>query len=367
MNLYLEKRGNPSKWLAVLVPVGSVILALLLGAAIIALAGFNPWLAYKEMWQGAFGSSYALSETLVKAIPLMLCALGVSLAFKTQLWNIGAEGQFYMGAFAASWVALNFIKGEIWWLLPLMMLAGFLAGGLWGLIPGVLRAALQVNEIITSLLLNYVAILWVDYLVYGPWKDPKGYNFPLTAEFSRAAQLPTLSGSRVHLGLLLALGAAVFIYYLLKSTKLGYEIKVIGDNPQAARYAGMNIFRTILLVFFISGGLAGLAGMAEVSGIIHRLQHAISPGYGYTAIIVAWLARLNPWLTLIVSFLLGGLLVGGYAVRMLGLSEALVFIIQGLILFLLLGGEILVYYRLSRLRKAKNDKLQKLSAENRGS
>lgn len=353
MSLILEKREATPRFLFWLVPVLSIVLALLIGALLIWIAGFNPWFAYYEMFMGAFGSAYALSETLVKAIPLILCGLGVGLAFKTVLWNIGAEGQLYMGAFAATGVALAFPGGQAWWVLPLMFIAGFLAGAVWGLIPGVLKARMNVNEIITSLLLNYVAILWVDYLVYGPWKDPKGYNFPFTAPFSPSAWLPTFGDTRIHLGLIFGLVAAVLIYFLLRSTRLGFEIRVIGENPQAARYAGMNIPRTILLVFLLSGGLAGLAGMAEVSGIIHRLQHAISPGYGYTAIIIAWLSRLNPVLTILVSFLFGGLLVGGFSVRAFGLSESLVYLLQGMILFFLLGGEILVRYRL-RLKGARS-------------
>ncbi|MCR4433420.1 MAG: ABC transporter permease [bacterium] len=347
MSLVLEKRESSSPLVNFLVPVLSVLFALLLGALIIYLSGFDPGVAYMEMLSGAFGSGYAISETIVKAIPLMLCALGVGLAFKTVLWNIGAEGQLYMGAWAAGWVALSFPQGQSWWLIPLMMIAGFLAGALWGLVPGILKASLNVNEIITSLLLNYVAILWVDYFVYGPWKDPKGYGFPFTPFFGEGAWLPTFFGTRVHLGIVFALFAAIIIYFLLKSTRLGYEIRVIGENPRAAKYAGMNIFRNIIIVFIISGGLAGLAGMAEVSGVIHRLQHAISPGYGYTAIIIAWLSRLNPITTVLVAILFGGLLVGGFSVRSIGLSESLVYVIQGIILFLLLAGDILTRYRLS--------------------
>ncbi|MCR4429180.1 MAG: ABC transporter permease [Caldiserica bacterium] len=347
MSFVLEKRERSSPLVNFLVPTLSIVLALLLGALIIYLSGFSPKEAYLEMFNGSFGSGYAFSETIVKAIPLMLCALGVGFAFRTVLWNIGAEGQLYMGAWAAGWIALNFPQGQSWWLIPSMMVAGFLAGAFWGLIPGILKASLNVNEIITSLLLNYVAILWVDYFVYGPWKDPKGYGFPFSPFFGEGAWLPTFFGTRIHLGLVFALLAALLIFFLLRSTRLGFEVRVIGENPQAARYAGMNIFRTVILVFMISGGLAGLAGMAEVSGVIHRMQHAISPGYGYTAIIIAWLSRLNPLVTVVVSILFGGLLVGGFSVRSLGLSESLVYVIQGIILFLLLAGDILTRYRLS--------------------
>jgi ABC-type uncharacterized transport system permease subunit len=351
VSLVLEKRETPSRTLTFVVPVAAIGLALLIGAAVIAISGADPWAALKEMFLGAFGTGYALSETLVKTIPLIFCGLAVGLAFKAQLWNIGAEGQLYMGAFAAGGLALAFPDGQSWWLIPLMFVGAFLAGGFWGLIPGVLKALLNVNEIITSLLLNYVAILWVQYFIYGPWKDPAGYGFPYTAVFGEGAWLPTFGDTRIHLGLVFAIVIALLIFFLLRSTKMGYEIRVIGENPQAARYAGMNIARTIIMVFFISGGLAGLAGMGEVSGVIHRLQPVISTGFGYTAIIIAWLSKLNPWVTVIVSFLFGGLLVGGYSLRALGLSEAIVYIIQGLILFLLLGGEILIRYRLHWQRR----------------
>lgn len=342
----LEKRPAPSPLLTVLVPALSVVLALALGAVFLAVTGYNPAKIYSAMFAGAFGSRYGVSETVVKAIPLMLSGLGVALAFRMLLWNIGAEGQLYMGAFAASWVALSHPEWPKPLLLTAMVLAGAVAGGLWGLLPAIPRAYLGVNEVITSLLLNYVAIYWVDYLVYGPWKDPQGYNFPLTPPFSPSAQLPVLGSTRVHLGLVFALVAAAGLYLVLRRLKWGYEIRVIGESPLAARYAGMNIARNILLVMFISGGLAGLAGMAEVSGITHRLQHGISPGYGYTAIIVAWLSKLSPVAIVGVSFLLSALLVGGYSVQTSGLPAATVSMLQGAILFFVLGGDILINYRL---------------------
>ena len=341
----LEKRLNPSAALTFLVPALSVVLALGFGAAFLLATGHDPVKVYAAMWKGAFGSKYGFSETVVKAIPLMLSGLGVSIAFRMLLWNIGAEGQLYLGAFAASWVALSFPDAPASVLLPAMVLAGFLAGALWALLPALPRAFLGVNEVITTLMLNYVGILWVDYLVYGPWKDPKGFNFPLSRPFSPSAVLPTIGGTRVHLGLVFALVAAAGLHIVLRRLKWGYEIRVIGESPTAARYAGMNIARNILLVMFLSGGLAGLAGMAEVSGITQRLQHGISPGYGYTAIIVAWLAKLNPWAVVAVSFLFGGLLVGGYSIQSAGLPAATVSMLQGAILFFVLGGEILTRYR----------------------
>ncbi len=341
----LEKRPKPSPLLTFLVPAMSVVLALALGAVFLAVTGYSPAKVYSTMLSGAFGSQYGISETVVKAIPLMLAGLGVAVAFRMLLWNIGAEGQLYMGAFAASWVALTFPGLSKPVLLPAMFLAGAVAGGVWGLLPALPRAYFGVNEVITSLMLNYVAIYWVDYLVYGPWKDPRGYNFPLTPPFSPSAQLPTLGQTRVHLGLVFALVAAATLYLVLRRLKWGYEIRVIGESATAARYAGMNIARNILLVMFLSGGLAGLAGMSEVSGITHRLQHGISPGYGYTAIIVAWLSKLNPIALIGVSFFLSALLVGGYSIQTSGLPAATVSMLQGAILFFVLGGDILINYR----------------------
>ncbi len=356
LDLRLEKRLQPSRTIALLVPVVSLVLAMLLGAVILAASGANPWVTYKAMLEGAFGSPalwkegnyYNLSETLVKAIPLMLCGLGVGIAFRMLFWNIGAEGQLAMGGIAASGVALVWGPAlPAWSVLPLMLLAGFIAGALWGLIPALLKAYLKVNEIITTLMMNYIAILMVEYLFYGPWKDPKGYGFPGSAEFVEAAWLPRFFGTRVHLGLVFAVIAAVVIWLILSRTKWGYEIQVIGENPRAAAYAGINLALNIALVMILSGGLAGIAGMAEVAGIAHRLQKGLTVGYGFTAIIVAWLARLNPWRTLVVAFLLAALLVGGDQIQIsMKLPAATALILQGAILFCMLGGELFTQYRL---------------------
>jgi general nucleoside transport system permease protein len=196
--------------------------------------------------------------------------------------------------------------------------------------------------------MNYIAILWVDYLVFGPWRDPKGLNFPNSAPFSENAILPAFGHTRIHLGLFIGLAIALLFFLVLKYTKWGFEIRVCGESPKAATYAGMNFIKNILLVMFISGGIAGVAGMTEVSAITQRLQQGISPGYGFTAIIVAWLARLNPWAITLVSFLLGGLLVGGFSIQTSGFPAATVSMLQGAILFFVLGGEILGQYRIKR-------------------
>ena len=344
--LRLEKRLETSGAASFLVPAVSIVLALCTGALFFWFSGKDPAQIYQSMFYGAFGSAYGLSETVVKAIPLSLCGLGVALAFRMQLWNIGGEGQFYMGAMAATWVALYQPQLPAWIMLPAMTLAGFVAGGLWGLLPAVPRAYQGVNETITTLMLNYIAIFLVDYLVHGPWKDPAGFNFPLTATFVPSAILPSLGATRIHAGIVFVLAAALVMYLVMRGTRWGFEIKVIGESQSAARYAGMSLEKNILLVMLVSGGLCGLAGMAEVSGIAGRLQAGLSPGYGYTAIIVAWLSRLNPFALLAVAFLFGGLQVGGYSVQASGVPATTVSMLQGLLLFFVLGGEIFYRYRL---------------------
>jgi len=251
LKLKLLKREQDSWAAQIIVPVLSVLLALVFGWIFLWFYGIDPAQTYIRMWDGAFGNSYALSETLVKAIPLMLAGLAVSLAFRMKLWNIGAEGQIYMGAFAASGIALSMGNLSAWLLLPLMLLMGFVAGGLWALIPATLRAYWNVNETITTLMLNYVAIFWVDSLVFGPWKDPQSLGFPLSPRFSANAYLPTIGDTRVHMGLLIALLIALIFYFLLQYTRWGYEVKVVGESPEAARYAGISVVKNILLVMMI--------------------------------------------------------------------------------------------------------------------
>jgi ABC-type uncharacterized transport system permease subunit len=328
-------------WQQFAIRIGAVVLALLLSVLLLLVTGKDPVEVLGEMARGAFGSTYGIQESLLKAVPLLLCGLGVAIAAKMRLWNIGAEGQLFMGAFAATGVALKLssLPGPL--LLLVMALAGIVAGGLWAGFAGLMRTRLKMNETITTLLLNYVAINWVTYLVYGPWKDPKGSNFPLTPVFADAAWLPTIAGwGRVHIGLFVALGLAILLWWALKATRWGYQVRVIGESPAAARYAGMKLGRQTLLVLALSGAFAGLAGMMEVSGVIHRLQTTLSPGYGYTAIILAWVAKLNPLALIPVAILFGGLQNGGYSVQTMGVPLASVGMIQGLLLFAVLGAEL---------------------------
>jgi general nucleoside transport system permease protein len=357
MRLILEKRLERSRLAEFLVPVIAVVLALIFCGFLLMAFGANPLETYTAMLRGAFGQRYNVSETLLKAIPLMLTGLAVGIAFRMLFWNIGAEGQLVWGAIGATWAALflpRYVEWlPIWSILPLMLISAFVAGAIWGLIPGVLKAYLRVNEIITTLMLNYVALLWMQYLYTGPWKDPMGFGFPGTAQFPREVWLPRipLDLGRVHYGIVIALIAAVIIWIILSYTKWGLEIKVIGENPQAARYAGMDIARNIIFVMLISGGLAGLAGFGQVAGVAHRLQNGIAVGDGFTAIIVAWLAKLSPWGILLVSVLMAGLSTGGDQLQIsMGLPAAVAGVLQGSILFFVLGANVFVNYRLRIIR-----------------
>ena len=351
MPIRFERRLLAPWWLRVLTSAVSIILALITIAIAFRLFGVDPILAYRKIFIGSFGSTYGLSESLVKAIPLLLCGVGLAIAFRAQFWNIGAEGQLLMGAIAATWVAL-FCPVELpsWAVLPTMFAAGFIAGALWAFIPAILRAKMQVNEVITSLMLVYVATEIVNYLVYGPWKGAKEWGFPYSDKFPDAAIIPTISGTRIHYPtLILGLVAALLAYFLLMRTRWGYEVRVTGDNPRAAAYAGIPYLRIALLVMIISGGLAGMAGVGEVAGIHGRLRYpqGISPGYGFTAIIVAWLAQLNPLVVILTSFLFGGLLVGGDALQVsMNLPVPTIQLFNGTILMFLVGGEILLRYRI---------------------
>ncbi len=344
----IKKTNSSSAVKKVGISVFSILLGLIFSGFFVVITGNDPFKLYSEILQSSVGSIYGLSETVVEMIPLALCALGVSLAFRMQLWNIGAEGQFYMGAFGATYFAL-FVPGlPKLVMLPLMLIAGLICGGLWGLIPAIPKAFWNVNETISSLLLNYVAYLWIAFLVFGPWKNPKGNNFPLTKQFPDSATIPAFGNTRISYTIFLVLIIAVVMFFILKYSKWGYEILVSGTSRKAADYAGMSYIKNVLIVMFLSGAISGIAGMAEVSGVLHRLQQTISPGYGYTAILIALLARLNPLSILLVSFLMGGLLVGGFSLQTSGFPSSMVSMFQGAILFFVLAGEILNNYRLVR-------------------
>jgi simple sugar transport system permease protein len=353
----LERRLEVPRWLGGATTGGAIVVALGLSALIIALVGGDPIKTYVHIVTAAFGGPGVISDTLVTATPLILTGVACALAFRMHLWNIGAEGQFFVGAWGASAVVLVPLlpagtPGIV--VIPAMMLAGFLCGALWGSIPGVLKARFGVNEIIVTLMLNYIAVAWNLYWVFGPWSEG---GFQLTRQFPREAWLPRLtdlatisrafSGLTVHLGLVIAIACALIVAFVLRRTRSGYEIKLLGDSPQAARYAGIDIARMTILVFAISGGIAGLAGVSEVAGVVHRLQGAISPGYGFTAIIVAYLAKFGPLKVIVAAIAFGALILAGREIQPSGIPA----MIQGILLFALIGSEVLLRYRIRFVRR----------------
>ena len=298
----------------------------------------NPITAYAEIFRGAFGSAYGLSEVVVRAIPLMLCAAATAIPARMGLVNVGPEGQLHAGAIAATWgvLALGTLPRGV--LLPALVGLGLLGGAAAAFVPALLRWTAGVNETISTLLLNYVVVLFVEYLVRGPWKDPGSFNWPYTPEFPESARLHFYWGTRIHAGLWFALVAIALFAFALRRTRWGYEIRVIGDNPEAARRAGIPIGRYTLLTMCLGGALAGLAGMAEVCAVQSRLRPGISTGFGYTGFLVSWLALHRPAGIVLMAFLLGVLSVGGDMVQIsLGLPYATVNILMALIFFIVLG------------------------------
>jgi general nucleoside transport system permease protein len=354
LHIYLEPRlVEPPRWFPTVVTLGAILVALVIGGILIKLAGGDPFRSYAHIAEASFGSIGVLSDTIVKATPILLTSLACSVAFRMRLWNIGAEGQFIMGAFGASAIVLTPVLPATtspWIFIPVMILAGMLAGALWGLIPGLLKALFNVNEIISSLMMNYIAIAWVNFFVFAVWTEG---GFQMTRQFPRTAWLPRLldyakalpifRGLTTHLGLVLGIAAAVILWIIIFRSRWGYEIRLIGDNPRAAQYAGINITRNIILVMMLSGALAGLGGMSEVTGVVHRLQTSpVAAGYGFTGIIVAWLAKLNPLVAIVVSILFGALLLAGREIQPSGVPK----MIQGVILVSLIASDFLMRYRI---------------------
>ena len=352
----LERRVSSSALWGASVTAISILTALALGGLLMALMDVNPAKAYFEILRGSLGSWYGFAETIVKAIPITLTGLACVLAFKAAIWNIGAEGQLIIGALAAT-AFVRYVRLESQFgMLFGMFVASGIAGGLWGAIPGFLKGKWNVNEIIATLMGNYIASCLMDFLLYGAWKDPMSMGFPMTAPFPPEARLWIFAG-RLHAGLFIALALAVMIHVTVRRSRWGFEIRVIGENRKAARYVGMGIMKNIVLVMFLSGAIAGLCGMSEVAGLHGRLSRGFSVGYGFTGVIVAWLAGLNALLLPFVAFLMGILLVGGDTLQVvMGLPLSSVQVFQGLILFCVLGGDIFRNYRLIRPRVLKRER-----------
>ncbi|NEV00519.1 ABC transporter permease [Bradyrhizobium uaiense] len=348
MQLVLEKRAERSKTVALISPLIAIGLTIVTMTILFAVMGKNPILALYVYFIAPLADGYSLQEIAVKATPLVMIAIGLSLCYLANAWNIGAEGQFLMGAVAGSWIAVKTQGIEAGhWVLPAMLLLGAIAGALYALIPAICKVKFGASEILTSLMLVYVADLLLDYLVRGPWRDPQGFNFPTTAEFDPVATVPTLiEGGRLHLGSILALIVVAAGAVLLGKTIKGFEIRVVGAAPRAARFGGFNANQLILLTFAISGALSGLAGIIEVAGPVGHLQPGISPGYGFTAIIVAFLGRLNPVGILIAGLFLALTFIGGEQAQIamkIPLDVTKVF--QGVLLFYVLACDSLILYR----------------------
>lgn len=347
----ITKRQEPRTWRSCFVLVGAVGFSLVVSAIMLRLQEKPPLQAMATLFSGAFGSFWALEDCLIKAVPIFLCSLGVAIAFRLQIWNIGAEGQYALGAVGASWAALSFPQLPWFFLLPGMLAAAALLGGLWGLVPAVLKLKMRANEIIVTLMLNYIAVFFLDYLVYGPWKDPASFGFPMTAEFPPAALVGKIGATNLNWGLAFGLAAGVAVWILLSFTRTGFELKASGENVRAARYARLPYARLVLLVMLLSGALAGSAGFLEASATIGRLQPSIIAGYGYTAIVVAWVARLNPLYIGLSSLLLAGLRVGVEHLQLdLQVPASFGQIMEGMILLTVLAGGFFVDYQI-RFRK----------------
>ncbi|MBE7549675.1 MAG: ABC transporter permease [Anaerolineales bacterium] len=322
------------------------LVAFLIGAVLIQLAGSDPLVAYPAMVRGAFGGSRQLTETILKATPMLLVALGLTVAFKARVWNIGAEGQYFMGALAGSLIALTFPTLPAIILIPAMLLAGIIGGALWGLLPALLRTKRGMSEIISTLMLNYVAILIVEYVSRAPLRDPNGF-LPETAQFVDAARLSGLFGSRIHIGVLIALVLVPLVQMLIWRTPIGFRLRAIGSRASVARFAGINVEAGIIFVLLFSGALAGLAGIMEVSHLHSRLKSAISGGYGFSGILVALLGRLHPVGVLFAAIFFSALSIGANTMHTLtGLPATLADAIQALVVLFVLGVD--AYFRLRR-------------------
>ena len=351
IQLKVQKRQTALTWHAILIYIVAILLSMATAALLLAIQD-KP--ALHGLWlliSGAFGTLWAWEDCLVKSVPIFLCSLGVGIAFRLQIWNIGAEGQFALGAVGATWAVLTFPDAPAYLLLPAMLVMASVCGGLWGLLPAILKVRLRSNEIIVTLMLNYIAILILDYLVFGPWKDPASFGFPMTREFPAAAVVGLIGDTRLNWGLLLSIITGILLWLFFAHTRLGYEIQACGANVRAARYARIPYERMVLLVMVLSGMLAGWAGFLEASANLNRLQPSIMVGYGYTAIVVAWLARLNPLYIGIGAFLLAGLRVGLENLQLeLQVPAAFGNIMEGLVLLTVLAGSFFTRYHLRMWR-----------------
>ena len=354
MQLVLERRAERSAVIALASPLLAVALTLVTFVILFAILGKDPLQALWVYFIEPLTDPFTLQEIAVKATPLVMIAVGLSLCYIANIWNIGAEGQFLVGAVCGSWLAVRTNGTDVGpWLLPAMLLLGALGGALYGLIPAICRVYFGASEILTSLMLVYVADFGMDYLVRGPWRDPQGLNFPTTAAFDAAATVPTLfeGNGRLHAGAVIALVIVMLVTVLLGRTIMGFEIRLVGAAPKAARFSGFSADRLVLFTFAVSGALAGLAGIIEVAGPIGHLDPGVSSGYGFTAIIVAFLGRLNPVGILIAGLFLALTFIGGEGAQIsMKVPLDLTKVFQGILLFYVLACDSLIVYRIRLIR-----------------
>lgn len=354
MRYKIEPRPEPSTRMAYLSPLIAVGLTLVTGLILSTLIGTNPLAAFHAFFIAPIDDWYGIGELGVKAAPLMLIAVGLAIGFRSNVWNIGAEGQLTVGAVCGGGVALWFYQSESALLLPAMIIAGAIGGILWASIPALLRTRFNTNEILVSLMLNYVALLLLSYLVHDPWRDPSGFNFPESRLFPDAATLPIiLDGTRLHAGFILALLVVAIGWIFVRKSFVGYQMQVAGLAGAAALYAGFRRRRMVWIGLLVGGGAAGLAGIAEVAGPIGQLLPSVSPGYGYAAIIVAFVGRLHPVGILFASLLMSLLYLGGETAQMeLGLPSAITGVFQGVLLFYLLAADLFINFRIKNTKSA---------------
>ncbi len=348
----IEKRRTVNPVLAIVIGILSVLAGLLISIAILNLSGYDALSIYAAAFKKTFTTRSGLMETIVTWIPIVLCSLSAIIAAKVSMWNLGIEGQFYMGAFAATAISL-LVPGGAWVKIPLMLIAAAIAGGILAIIVGVLKFYLHISDILSSVLLNKIAYFWVLYVSSVMWKDTTT-GAVQTPIFDKASQLPILiRGTRVHVGILVAIALLIILEYVLRYRPAGYAIRTIGNNPKAAKYAGINIGKYIVISMLLAGGIAGIAGMLEVSGVAHRLQIAIHNEYGFGGFVVAWISRLSIPVSAVVSFLFSGLSAAGYFMQMSGLPSAIVDMLRGLILIICVACELLLYYDIKIVPRKK--------------
>ena len=351
MPFRLEKRPAPSRLMLYATPFGALVLTMIAGAIVFSLIGYDGIAAVQQIFITPLTSTFRWQDLAVKASPLIIIGVGLAIAYRANVWNIGAEGQYIVGGLAGTWVALATHGMTGIWILPAMVLAGMAGGMAYAAIPAFFKTRFNVNEILTSLMLTYASVQLVYYVVRGPWKDPMGMGFPQTRVFSEAARLPNMiPGTIVHWGVPVAIIVALVVWFVMSRSVFGYRIKVVGVAPKAARYAGFSTNATIWLALLASGGLAGLAGVLEVAGPFQRMAPGFPTNYGFTAIIVAFLARLHPIGVIFAAIVLAVTFVGGdLAQTTTGLPSAASGIFQAMLLFFLLAGDILVRYRVRRV------------------